>query len=70
MKHRSRIRELRKASGLGRGSAAKRAGVPFSTLDGWEQYGLPGQVATACRIAAALGVRVDELFEEPPEIEQ
>ncbi|MEY8436261.1 helix-turn-helix transcriptional regulator [Atopobiaceae bacterium 24-176] len=62
MRRKSSIRALRKARGLGRFRAAEAAGVPKNTLDGWEQYGIPGQVETACRIARALGCSVEELF--------
>lgn len=62
MRRKSNIRALRKALGLGRFRAADLAGISKNTLDGWEQYGIPGQVETACRMARAFGCSVEELF--------
>jgi transcriptional regulator with XRE-family HTH domain len=66
------LRTLRETAGLSRAELARRAGVPASTLRGWEgDRGFPGLPA-ARRLAAALGVPVErfaEGVEDPAEEE-
>jgi transcriptional regulator with XRE-family HTH domain len=66
------LRGLREAAGLSRAELARRAGVPASTLRGWEgDQGFPTMPA-ALRLAEALGVPVErfaEGVEEPVEDE-
>jgi transcriptional regulator with XRE-family HTH domain len=63
---------LRERAGLSRAELARRAGVPVSTLRGWEgDRGFPGLPA-ALRLAAALGVPVERFaagVEDPAEDE-
>ena len=57
------LRALRTAVGLSRAEAARRAGVPVSTLRGWENdRGFP-DAAAGVRLAEALGVPVERLAE-------
>jgi HTH-type transcriptional regulator, cell division transcriptional repressor len=66
------LRRLREGAGLSRAELARRAGVPVSTLRGWESdRGFPGLPA-ALRLAEALGVPVERFAEgvEDPEEEE
>jgi len=67
------LRRLREVAGLSRAELARRAGVPVSTLRGWEgDRGMPGLHA-ALRLAGALGVPVErfaEGVEDPAEDER
>jgi transcriptional regulator with XRE-family HTH domain len=57
------LRSLREGAGLSRAELARRAGVPASTLRGWENdRGFPG-VAAGLRLAEALGVPAERLAE-------
>ncbi len=57
------LRALREGVGLSRAEAARRAGVPASTLRGWENdRGFPG-LGVVGRLADALGVPVERLAE-------
>jgi transcriptional regulator with XRE-family HTH domain len=57
------LRGLREAAGLSRAELARRAGVPASTLRGWEDdRGFP-ELPASLRLAAALGVPVERLAE-------
>jgi transcriptional regulator with XRE-family HTH domain len=57
------LRRLREAAGLSRAELARRAGVPASTLRGWEgDRGFPGASA-ALRLTGALGVPVERFAE-------
>jgi transcriptional regulator with XRE-family HTH domain len=57
------LRALRDQAGLSRAEPARRAGVPVSTLRGWESdRGLPGP-ATGLRLTEALGAAVERLAE-------
>jgi transcriptional regulator with XRE-family HTH domain len=66
------LRRLREGAGLSRAELARRAGVPASTLRGWEtDRGFPALPA-ALRLAEALGVPVErfaEGVEDPAEEE-
>jgi transcriptional regulator with XRE-family HTH domain len=66
------LRGLREVAGLSRAELARRAGVPASTLRGWEgDRGFPALPA-ALRLAAALEVPVEtfaEGVEDPAEEE-
>jgi transcriptional regulator with XRE-family HTH domain len=57
------LRALREEAALSRAELARRAGVPVSTLRGWENdRGFP-DVAAGVRLAEALGVPVERLAE-------
>jgi transcriptional regulator with XRE-family HTH domain len=57
------LRQLREGAGLSRAELARRAGVPASTLRGWENdRGFPAMPA-ALRLAEALGVPVERFAE-------
>ena len=57
------LRRLREGAGLSRAELARRAGVPASTLRGWEgDRGFPALPA-ALRLAGALGVPVERFAE-------
>jgi len=58
-----RIRELRERAGLSQLALARRVGVPPAALCRWERNQIDPRASILPRIAAALGVRVDELFE-------
>jgi transcriptional regulator with XRE-family HTH domain len=66
------LRGLRDAAGLSRAELARRAGVPASTLRGWEgDRGFPG-IAALRGLAASLNVTVERLaegVEDPGEAE-
>jgi len=66
------LRALREAAGLSRAELARKAGVPASTLRGWEaSRGMPGLPALL-RLAQALGVAVERFAEgvEDPQEEE
>jgi transcriptional regulator with XRE-family HTH domain len=57
------LRGLRESAGLSRSALAGKAGVPVSTLRGWEgDRGFPS-LAALLRLANALGVRLERLAE-------
>jgi transcriptional regulator with XRE-family HTH domain len=59
----SHLRALREAAGLSRAEAARRAGVPVSTLRNWEaDRGMPS-MARALQLARALGVAMEHFAE-------
>ena len=59
----SHLRALREQAGLSRAEAARRAGVPVSTLRNWEgDRGFPGLPALV-RLARALRVPVERFAE-------
>jgi transcriptional regulator with XRE-family HTH domain len=66
------LRRLREGAGLSRAELVRRAGVPASTLRGWEaDRGFP-TLPAALRLAEALGVSVErfaEGVEDPAEEE-
>jgi transcriptional regulator with XRE-family HTH domain len=66
------LRQLREAAGLSWAELARRAGIPASTLRGWESdRGFPALPA-ALRVAGAMGVpveRIAEGVEDPAEDE-
>jgi transcriptional regulator with XRE-family HTH domain len=54
---------MREGAGLSRSALARKAGVPVSTLRGWEtDRGFPN-INALLRLAKALGVRVERLAE-------
>jgi transcriptional regulator with XRE-family HTH domain len=57
------LRALREGAGLSRAALARKAGLPLSTLRGWEgDRGFPNLPALL-RLAGALGVPVERLAE-------
>jgi transcriptional regulator with XRE-family HTH domain len=66
------LRALREEAGLSRAEAARRAGVPVSTLRNWEaDRGMPG-LPISLRLAKALGVPGERFaggVEDPAEVE-
>jgi transcriptional regulator with XRE-family HTH domain len=68
----SHLRALREEAGLSRAEAARRAGVPVSTLRNWEgDRGMPG-LPVSLRLAKVLRVPVErfaEGVEDPAEEE-
>jgi transcriptional regulator with XRE-family HTH domain len=56
-------RRLRDTAGLSRAELARRAGVPVSTLRGWENDRDFPALPAALRLAAALGVPVERFAE-------
>jgi transcriptional regulator with XRE-family HTH domain len=65
------LRALREEAGLSRAEAARRAGVPVSTLRNWEgDQGMPG-LPRSLRLAKVLGVPLERFAEgvEDPEDE-
>ncbi len=62
---RNRIRELRQVAGLTCAALAKKAGLPYATVNKGEiGYSEPCP-ASMQKIAAALGVKPGELWEVP-----
>jgi|YNPBryunderm2012_1023409.scaffolds.fasta_scaffold19796_3 transcriptional regulator with XRE-family HTH domain len=60
-----RLRELRKQLGLPVDALAQIAGVSQRTITLWEKYGLaPRNEKTIEKLAKALGVEPDELYED------
>ena len=62
----NRIRVLRKEKGISQEDLAKRCGVSRQTVNAIENNKYDPTLSLAFRLAAALGVTVDELF-RPPE---
>ena len=61
-----KLQRLRLAAGLTQSQLAEAAGVPLSSLQGWEvDRREPGLRAAAC-LAAALGITADELADTVP----
>ncbi len=58
-----RIRYLRERAGLSQLELARRAGVSPAVLCRWERNQIDPRASILPRIASALGVTVDELFE-------
>jgi transcriptional regulator with XRE-family HTH domain len=52
---------MREAAGLSQAQLAKRAGVPLRTYQEWEYARRTPLLSAAVKLAAALGVSVDEL---------
>jgi transcriptional regulator with XRE-family HTH domain len=66
------LRGLRDEAGLSRAELARRAGVPVSTLQNWENDRGFSNLAAGVRLAGALGVPVErfaEGVEDPAEDE-
>jgi transcriptional regulator with XRE-family HTH domain len=59
------LRALREAAGLSQDQLAQAAGVPVGTLRNWEYGRREPLLSAAGRLAAALGVSVDELLKAP-----
>ena len=63
----NRIRELRRARGLTQTELARAAGVTAEQVSRWETGRRPTMLlTTARRLAAALGVRIDDLDLKQP----
>jgi transcriptional regulator with XRE-family HTH domain len=55
------IQNARRAAGLSQPQLARKAGLPVSSLRGYEQGRRQPGLATAARLAVALGCSLDEL---------
>lgn len=65
----SRLRRLREERGLSQNRLAKEAGVTHAAVRHWERYGTERmQLGCAVRVARALGVRVEDVYEEGREV--
>ena len=61
----SRVQELCRERGMTEYELAGRSGVAVDTLYGWRRRGLDGAtLGCVARVARALGVPVEETFEE------
>ena len=60
------LKRLRQAAGLTQESFAGKAGVPVATVRNWEQGRREPKLAQLSRLAAVLGVGVEELVSEAP----
>jgi transcriptional regulator with XRE-family HTH domain len=56
-----RLKRLRERAGLSQPQLAQRAGVPLSTLRGWEQGRREPSLGAAAKLARAMGITLDEL---------
>lgn len=56
-----RIQELRKAKGLSQSQLAKASGVPFRSLQNYEQGHRPASLEAVSKLADALECTIDEL---------
>jgi len=56
-----RIQEFRLAKGLSQSQLAKAAGIPFRSLQNYEQGHRPTPLEKAAKLAKALGVSLDDL---------
>ena len=56
-----RIGELRRGAGLSQSQLAKRAGVPFRSLQNYEQGHRPVSLEAAAKLADVLDCTLDEL---------
>ena len=64
-----RLQRLRLAAGLTQAALAEAAGVPLSTLRGWEIDRREPGLRAAVRLARALGVGVEELADTVPVVD-
>ena len=65
----SRIKELRKRRGMTARELAERTGVTERAVFKWECFGTERmQLGCAVRVARALGVRVEDVYEEGREV--
>jgi transcriptional regulator with XRE-family HTH domain len=60
----SRLKRLRTAAGFSQTRLAEASGVPIGTLRNWEQDRRTPLLDTAARVAAVLGVTLDELAKQ------
>lgn len=60
----ARLHDLRKASGLTQSDLAEKAGISLSFLSFLESGKRKGSLETYARLAQALGMGVDELFQD------
>lgn len=61
----SQIKELRRRRGMTARELAERVGVTQRVVFKWERYGTERmQLGCAVRVARALGVRVEDVYEE------
>lgn len=56
------IRAARERRGMTREELGERAGLPWKSVRNWEQNRTQPQLAALARLAAALGVRADDLL--------
>jgi transcriptional regulator with XRE-family HTH domain len=57
----SRLQRLREAAGFSQSQLARAAGVPVTTLQGWEQARRLPRLQAAILLADALNITLDEL---------
>jgi transcriptional regulator with XRE-family HTH domain len=57
----ARLQELRKAAGFSQSGLAREAGVPVTTLQGWERARRMPRLEAAIKLADALQITLDEL---------
>jgi transcriptional regulator with XRE-family HTH domain len=57
----ARIQRLRQAAGLSQAGLSKAAGIPVGTIKNWEQGIRFPRLDLAAKVAAALGITLDEL---------
>jgi transcriptional regulator with XRE-family HTH domain len=63
----TRFQRIRLEKGFSQSELAEAAGIPISTLRGWERNRREPLLGAAARLADALGVTLDELAgREPP----
>ena len=60
-----RVRRLRKEQGLSQVSLAAKVGVSQPTISTLEKYNRWSNSELIDRVSAALGITVDELFQDP-----
>lgn len=63
----TRIREIREAQGMSRRVLADRAHVGYDALAKWESNTNEIGLDNAAKVAKALGVRISDLIEDPPQ---
>ena len=65
----NRLTKLRKSRGMSKNRLASEAGVTAAAVRKWERDGTGRmQLGCAVRVARALGVRVEDIYEEGREV--
>jgi len=60
----SKIKELRLAAGLTQLALAEKTGIPYRTIQSWEEGARkPSDLRKLHKVAVALGVRIEDLID-------
>jgi transcriptional regulator with XRE-family HTH domain len=59
-----KLREIRRAKGLTQQGLADKAGIPQTTISGWENAGYLPNLIDGYKVAVALGISISDLLED------